>query len=383
MPSNNSQKNVNNAVQKVVVNVNTSDYPKKKRPQKKRSPPDVPIEQEQPIIRPTTQQPLNPRRPSPYLPNMVQVHNNTHLPPPPYFAVPATNQTISINNMRESFEEKLQDLYHTLTRNAQTQAELDEANSAVASARASHESELSSMMTSGYPPSSSTPSSGLPPPNYTDYRGFSSSLSSSPMHSERYSYAPSHPFSSPRKANTNLDDVMDAFNKLNIKKEPSVKSEPMSTSMIKKEPSVKSEPMSQGSMPPLVQPRVKNEPMSQGSIQGTSVLRGVSVVNLNGSESGSTVPINVINNSDIASNGNNMSSIGSNGDSYIPQQDSSNASRANSLLNEYRNASRGSSRRSMIGQEIRRIANSSGVSAGTRESLESIVNRINGSGASN
>jgi hypothetical protein len=324
--TNNSQKNVNNAVQKVVVNVNTSDYPKKKRPQKKRSPPDVPIEQEQPIIRPTTQQPLNPRRPSPYLPNVVQVHNNTHLPAPPYFQVPQTNQTISINNMRESFEEKLQDLYHTLTRNAQTQAELDEANSAVASARASHESELSSMMTSGF--SSSAPSS---PPSFPPY----TNMYNNPL---------------------SQDD------------------EQMSSPM-----------------PSLVQPSIKSEPSS--SVHGTSVLHPVSVVRVSETESGSTVPpqnINVRGNSSVASNetpvsSHGISSVGSNGGIYVPQPHESvgDESRASSLLSEYRNSSRGSSRRSRIGQEIRRIANSSGVSAGTRESLESIVNRINGSGASN
>jgi hypothetical protein len=375
MPNNNSQKNVNNAVQKVIVNVNTTE-PKKKPRRKPQPKEDVPIEQEAPVIRPSVQPPFFPRRPQPYMPNVVQVHNNT-MPPPPYFQVPQTNQTIAINNLRENFENELHDLHHTLTQNAQTQADLDHANSVVASARSQYENELSSMMTSGNPssisaPSSSAPSSGLPPP--PPYRNPPSSLSESPIQSENYSYAPSPPLSiSGNHPTLDMGDLVSRMNAIKLE-DTSVKSEPMSSSV-----------------PPLVEPSVKSEPMSS-SLHGTSVLHPRSVVRISETESGSTVPsqnINVRENLSVASNetpvsSHGISSVGSNGDSYVPQPHGSvgDASRASSLLNEYRNSASGSER-SRISSEIRSIARNSGVSVGSTATLQSIVNRINRSVASN
>jgi hypothetical protein len=139
MPNNNSQKNTNNAIQKVIVNVNTTE-PKKKPRRKPQPKEDVPIQQEQDVIRPTVQPALFPRRPTPYMPNVTQIHNN--MPLPPYFQIPQTNQVMAQNNMRESFHNELHDLHHTLTRNASTQAELDHARVLVDQAAQAFEDEL-------------------------------------------------------------------------------------------------------------------------------------------------------------------------------------------------------------------------------------------------
>jgi len=134
--------NVNTNKNTITVNVNTTSVAQKK-PKKKRSPPkDVPIEPQPEVIRPTVQQPLNPRRPSPYLPNMVQVHNNHISPPPPYFSVPQTNRVITITNMRDRFQVELRDLYHTLTQNATTQTELDHARAVVDQASQAFEDQI-------------------------------------------------------------------------------------------------------------------------------------------------------------------------------------------------------------------------------------------------
>lgn len=402
MPTN-TQKNVNNSKQTVVVNVNTEN----KKPRRKRSPPkeDVPIEQEPPVTRDTVVPPAFPRRPQPYMPNVVQIHTN-NMPPPPYFEVPQTNLNIAINNLRETMENKLQDLHHSLTSHATTQEELDHANSVVASARTSFENELSSMSKSGYQHSSSSSSSSsdIPPPppheGLPQYRNPPSSPTDSPMQSEIYSHAPSHPSSSPRpkKINMDIQDIIDRFQNVNLE---DVKSEP---------PSIKSE-----TLPTLYFPSVKSEPMSS-SLHGTSVLHPVSVVPISetsessstlpplvppsvksetmSSSSGSTLPpenIRVFSNplfeeqgvSSMASNetpvsSHGISSVASNGHSYSTQHHSSvgDASRANSLLSEYRNsASR--SERSRIGSEIRGIARQLRVSGGSTESLQSVVTRIN------
>jgi hypothetical protein len=149
--------------------------------------------------------------------------------------------------------------------------------------------------------------------------------------------------------------------------------------------SVKSEPMS-SSVPPLVEPSIKSEPMSS-SLHGTSVLHPVSVVPISETtELGSTVPpenINVRGNSFVASNetpisNHGISSVASNDHSYSTQHHLSvgDASRANSLLSDYRNtASR--SDRSRIASEIRSIASSLGVGVGSTASMQSVVTRIN------
>lgn len=122
--STNTQKNVNNSKQTVIVNVNTNDFPKKKRPQKKRPKEDIPLEQEAPVIRPSVSPPAFPRRPQPYLPNSVQISNNTYMPPPPYFDVPQTNKEVATRDRREQYQNKLQDLYDDLVRNATTQTDI-------------------------------------------------------------------------------------------------------------------------------------------------------------------------------------------------------------------------------------------------------------------
>ena len=141
MPTN-TQKNVNNSKQTVVVNVNT--YTKKTR--KKPSPPkqEVPIEQEQQVIRPTVQQALTPRRPQPYMPNVTQIHTNISNPPP-YFEVPYTNTQQAISSMRENFQNELENLAHHLMRNATTQEDVARAKILVDQATQSFENEISHM----------------------------------------------------------------------------------------------------------------------------------------------------------------------------------------------------------------------------------------------